>query len=66
MQYIMYSDLYTCDVYAYKGGVVSSAHLKNDTNTYILPDAIQCPLHLPIKKQNKALENLSKQWMILF
>ena len=42
-------------------GVVSSAHLENDTNTYILPDAIQCPLHLPIKKQNKALETVTKQ-----
>ena len=39
--------------------VISS--FKNDTNALILPDAIQCPLHLPIKKQNKALENLRKQ-----
>ena len=39
--------------------VISS--FKSDTDTKKLPDAIQCPLHLPIKKQNEALENLRKQ-----
>ena len=45
-----------------KGGcVITPLKKKNDTNTHILPDVIQCPLHLPIKKQNKALENLIKK-----